>query len=683
MNKLIIVIPIIVLSIMACKHENNIGSKNDSTAFKWQIDRFADLSVLRYQVPEFEKLSVKQKTLVYYLHEAALCGRDILFDQNYRHNLCIRKTLESIYTNYKGNKKSEQWKQFESYLKRVWFSNGIHHHYSTDKFKPEFTEDYFKSLLSTLKDSDLPIQKGETRASFIDKLGTIMFASDVDHKRVNLNPEQDIIATSANNFYENVTQKEADEFYKNQLNQATNKELSFGLNSKLIKENGVITEHVYKLGGMYSKAIEKIVYWLEKAKTVAENEKQKETISYLITFYKTGDLQAFDNYNISWVEDTVSHIDFVNGFIEVYGDAAGRKATWESVVNFKDEEATKRTQIISDNAQWFENNSPVDPRFKKKQIKGISAKVITIATLGGDCYPSTPIGINLPNSMWIRQHYGSKSVSLENICYAYDKATVNSGSIEEFAFDKEQVQRSKRFGYISSNLHTDLHECLGHGSGKLLAGVKSESLKNYHSTIEEARADLFALYYMMSPKILELKLLPSIEAAKAEYDSYIRGGLMTQLKRIELGKNLEESHMRNRQLIAKWVFEKGQSDRVIEKVIKDHKTYFVIRDYGKLQQLFGELLKEIQRITSEGDFAAAQALVENYGVKVDPILHKEVLDRFEKLQLPSYRGFINPDFTPVYGKDSIITDVKVSYPDNYVEQMLNYSKNYSFLPVYN
>ena len=383
------------------------------------------------------------------------------------------------------------------------------------------------------------------------------------------------------------------------------------------------------------------------------------------------------------MEDTISHIDFVNGFIEVYGDAAGRKATWESVVNFKDEEATKRTEIISDNAQWFEDNSPVDARFKKKKIQGVSAKVITIATLGGDCYPSTPIGINLPNSMWIRQHYGSKSVSLENIVYAYDQATQNSGSVEEFAFDKDQIERSKKYGYVSSNLHTDLHECLGHGSGQLLPGIKSEHLKNYHSTIEEARADLFALYYMMSPKTYELKLLPSEDAAKAEYDGYIRGGLMTQLKRIELGKNIEESHMRNRQLIAKWVYEKGLPNKVIEKVVKEKKTYFVIRDYKKLQALFGDLLKEIQRITSEGDFNAAQALVENYGVKIDPVLHKEVLDRFAKLNLPSYRGFINPEYELVYGKDSVITDVKVSYPDNYVDQMLKYSKEYSFLPVKN
>jgi dipeptidyl-peptidase III len=683
MNKLILATLGMTFSVIACNHDTKKEIKENESEFAWQIDRFSDLAILRYQVPGFEQLTVKQKTLIFYLNQAALCGRDILFDQNYKHNLCIRKTLESIYLHYNGDKQAESWKQFEDYLKRVWFSNGIHHHYSTDKFKPEFSEDYFKSLLSQIKDADLPLQKDETRASFTDKIATLLFASEVDAKRVNLDSEQDIIASSANNFYENVTQKEADDYYKKQHDVAKNKELSFGLNSKLVKENGILKEQVYKVGGMYSPAIEKIVYWLSKAENFAENAKQKETIKQLIEFYKTGDLETFDKYNIAWVEDTISHIDFVNGFIEVYGDAAGRKATWESIVNFKDEEATKRTEIISANAQWFEDHSPVDPKFKKKTIKGVSAKVITIAMLGGDCYPSTPIGINLPNSSWIRKNYGSKSVSLENICYAYDQATVNSGSIEEFAFDKAQVERAKKYGYASSNLHTDLHECLGHGSGQLMPGVKTDDLKNYHSTIEEARADLFALYYMLSPKIYDLKLLPSIEAAKAEYDGYIRGGLMTQLKRIELGKNIEESHMRNRQLIAKWVYEKGKAENVIEKVVKKDKTYFVIRDYSKLNVLFGDLLKEIQRITSEGDFNAAKALVENYGVTVDINLHKEVLKRFEKLDLPSYRGFVNPDYTPVYGKDSAIVDVKITYPDNYVQQMLKYSKEYSFLPIKN
>lgn len=682
MNKIMIATSFMALTLLGCNQSKDSNNDDQQTGFEWQIDRFADMAIMRYQVPGFENLSLNQKLLVYYLHKAALCGRDILFDQNNKHNLAIRKTLEAVYTNYKGDKSTEEWKNFEIYLKQLWFANGIHHHYSTDKFSPKFSQEYFLKLIETLADNQLPLE-GEARKSFVETITTIVFNPKVDAKRVNLDPQTDILLSSANNFYEGVTQKEADEFYKNQLQNATNKELSFGLNSKLMKENGILKEHVYKEGGMYSAAIVKICYWLDKAKDVAENAKQKQTIEKLIAYYKTGDLQTFDEYNISWVEDTVSHIDFVNGFIEVYGDAAGRKATWESIVNFKDEEATKRTEIISDNAQWFEDNSPVDARFKKKKIKGISAKVITVATLGGDCFPTTPIGINLPNSMWIRQHYGSKSVSLENICYAYDKATVNSGSIDEFAFDDEQVDRYKKYGYVSSNLHTDLHECLGHGSGQLMQGIKSESLKNYHSTIEEARADLFALYYMMSPKTLELKLLPSEEAAKAEYDGYIRGGMMTQLKRVELGKNIEESHMRNRQLVAKWVYEKGQSQNIIEKIVKNKKTYFVIHDYKKLQSLFGDLLKEVQRITSEGDFVAAQTLVENYGVKVDPILHKEVLDRFEKLNLPSYRGFINPEYELIYGKDSSITDVKVLYPKNYVEQMLMYSKEYSFLPIRN
>jgi len=665
------------LSLIACKQ--NVNENSDNLNFAWQIDRFDDFAILRYQVPGFEELSLNQKLLVYYLSEAAVCGRDILFDQNNKHNLAIRKSLEAIYSNYTGDTTSNDWNQFVVYLKEIWFANGIHHHYSTDKFKPAFSKDFFVNQIGLLSEKQLPLKEGENRKLFTDNLCSVIFDSSIDSKRVNLDPATDILLSSANNFYDNVTQKEAEDFYAKQLNTSSNKDLSFGLNSKLVKENGQIKEYVYKEGGLYSDAIVKICYWLEKAAKVAENNMQKTTIEKLIAFYKTGDLQTFDEYNIAWVEDTISHIDFVNGFIEVYGDAAGRKATWESIVNFKDEEATKRTEIISANAQWFEDNSPVDNRFKKKTIKGVSAKVITIAMLGGDCYPSTPIGINLPNSSSIRKNHGSKSVSLENICYAYDKATVNSGSIEEFAFNKEQIDRVKKYGYISSNLHTDLHECLGHGSGQLLPGVKTDDLKNYHSTIEEARADLFALYYMMSPKVLELKLLPDVEAAKAEYDGYIRGGLMTQLKRIELGKNIEESHMRNRQLIAKWVYEKGKSENVIEKVKKDGKTYFVIRDYLKLTKLFGELLKEIQRITSEGDFNAAQKLVENYGVKVDLELHKEVLSRFEKLNLPSYRGFINPEYTLVYGKDSLVTDVKINYPDSYTNQMLKYSKDYSFL----
>ena len=683
MNKLILATTFMVLSLVACKQGEKKQSTEENSDFIWQIDRFADLEILRYQVPEFDKLSVKQKTLVYYLNQAALCGRDILFDQNYRHNLCIRKTLETIYTHYNGDKSSKSWKNFETYLKRIWFSNGIHHHYSTDKFQPEFSEGYFKQLLADISDKDLPIQKDETRAVFIDKITTILFDPEVDSKRVNLNPESDIIASSANNYYEDVSQEEADEFYHNQYEKSKNKNLSFGLNSKLIKEKGVVKEQVYKIGGLYSAAIEKIVYWLQKAQTVAENGKQKETIGHLIEYYKTGDLEQFDKYNIAWVEDTASKVDFVNGFIEVYGDAAGRKASWESIVNFRDEDATKRTTIISDNAQWFEDHSPIDSKYKKEKTKGVSAKVITIAMLGGDCYPATPIGINLPNSAWIRKMYGSKSVTLENICYAYDKATINSGALNEFAYNQQEIDRSRKYGYISSNLHTDLHECLGHGSGITMPNVKDDDLKNYYSTIEEARADLFALYYMMSSKVTDLKLLPTLEAAKAEYDSYIRNGLMTQLKRIELGKNLEEAHMRNRQLIAKWVYEKGKPSNVIQKITRDSKTYFVITDYKKLRTLFGALLKEIQRIKSEGDYTAARNLVENYGVIVDRKIHEEVIERYKKLNLPSYRGFLNPEYTPVYGKDSAIVDVKVTYPDNYVEQMLKYSKQYSFLPTYN
>jgi len=669
-HRIYFILSVGLLLITACKTNKKNSMNGDDKGFVWQVDRFADLSVLRYKVPGFEQLTLKQKELVYFLSLAAICGRDIIYDQNYKHNLCIRKTLEAIYQNYKGDKNTEEWKLFVDFLKQFWFANGMHQHYSTDKIQPHFSSEYFKMLLADIDDTKLPIQKQETRQVFIDKICTILFDPAVDNKRVNLNPNGDIIESSANNFYEDVNQSEVESFYAKKIADAKNKNQSFGLNSKLIKQNGVLQEQVYKVGDLYSASIEKIAYWLEKAAKVAENDNQKQTIESLISYYKTGNLETFDTYNINWVKDTVSKVDFINGFIEVYGDAVGRKGSWEAMVNFIDDEATKRTKIISENAQWFEDNSPIDSKYKKKKVKGISAKVITVAMLGGDSYPSTPIGINLPNANWIRKEYGSKSVTLENICYAYEKASENNGSIEEFAYNNDEVYRAKTYGYVASNMHTDLHECLGHGSGQLMPGVKDEDLKNYYSTLEEARADLFALYYIMSPKLLSLKVLPSPEAAKAEYDNYIRNGLMTQLKRIELGKNLEESHMRNRQLIAKWAYEKGLNDKVIEKVVKDGKTYFVIKDYKKLHTLFGQLLNIVQRIRSEGDFAAAKQLVETYGVVVDKNIHKEVLARFEKLDLPSFRGFINPDYMPVYDKDSNITDIHISYPNNYSEQML-------------
>lgn len=653
--------------------------KND---FKYLTEQFADLKILRYQVPAFDSLTVKQKELVYYLSEAALCGRDITWDQNYKHNLCIRRTLEAIFENYQGDKNSEDWKKFMVYTKRVWFSNGIHHHYSNDKFVPEFSKEYFAELINNSKDAKFPLEKGETIETLVKKLTPILFDRNVDAKRLSQDHGKDLILSSASNFYAEVNQKEAEMFYEKMIKKDDPHPISYGQNSKLVKENGKLIEKVYKSGGMYSQAIDQIIIWLGKAADVAENDKQKAHINKLIEYYKNGDLKTWDEYNVMWAKDTQSHIDYVNGFIEVYGDPMNMKSTWESVVNFKDIEATKRTQIISQNAQWFEDNSPIDPRFKKKEVKGVSAKVITVAQLGGECYPSTPIGINLPNADWIRKEHGSKSVTMDNITYSYDQASIGNGFLEEFAYSQEEIDLNKKWGHFSGNIHTDLHECLGHGSGQLLPGVSSEALKNYSSTLEEARADLFALYYMMDQKIVDLGIMPSLDAAKAEYNNYIRNGLMTQLVRIDLGKNIEESHMRNRQLIAKWCFEKGVKNKVIERKIKDSKTYFVINDYQKLRALFADLLKELQRLKSEGDLIAGKNLVENYAVKVDLELHKEVKARYEKLKLAPYGGFINPLFTPVMQGDMII-DVKVEYPDNFTEQMLYYSKKYSFLPTYN
>ncbi len=646
--------------------------------FQYQTEQFADIKILRYQVPKFEELSLKQKTLIYYLAEAARCGRDILYDQNNKHNLTIRKTLEAIVKTYTGEKNCIEYEQFITYAKRVWFSNGIHHHYSMDKFLPEFDEEFFGELLAETDVDALPMLQGETLEEFMMRLLPIIFDKDVAAKRVVLNPDVDIIATSANNYYEGVTQKEVEDFYANMDKGNPEQPISVGLNSKLVKENGKLVEKVWRVGEMYSPAIEKIVFYLEKALPFADSDLQRQSLEKLIQFYTTGDLHTFDEYSILWVQDIDAHVDVVNGFIEVYGDALALKASWESVVNFKDIEATKRTQIISDNAQWFEDNSPVDSRFKKDKVKGVSAKVITVAMLGGDCHPATPIGINLPNAEWIRKHHGSKSVTIDNITYAYHQSSLKSGMVEEFAYSNEEVERAKQHGYLGGNLHTDLHECLGHGSGQLLPGVGMDALKNYHSTLEEARADLFALYYMMDKKMVELGLMPTLDVAKAEYDGYIRNGLLTQLTRIEAGKDIEESHMRNRQLIAKWVLEKGADKAIITKEVKEGKTYFVINDYLALRQLFGDLLAEVQRIKSEGDFEAGKALVEQYGVKVDTDLHNEVLARFKQLNLAPYAGFINPDYELVEENGQII-DVKVSYPDDFMQQMLEYGEKYSFL----
>lgn len=657
--------------------------ENPTDNFNYSVEHFADLEILRYQVPGFEELTPQQKEMIYYLSQAAIEGRDILYDQNCKHNLCIRRTLEAIYENYQGDKNSADFKNMETYLKRVWFSNGIHHHYSGDKFVPEFSQEFFAEAVKSLDPKLLPLMEGETPEALIAKLTPVIFDPSTYAKRTNLAAGQDLLLTSACNYYEGVTQAEAEAFYGAMKNPNDRTPISYGLNSKLVKENGQLVEKTYKVGGLYSAALEKVVYWLEKAASVAENPQQKAVIEKLIEFNKTGDLKQFDEYCILWVSDHASQIDFVTGFTETYGDPLGLKASWEAVTNFKNIEATKRTEIISSNAQWFEDHSPIDAQYKKEEVKGVSAKVITAAMLGGDCYPATPIGINLPNSNWIRHDYGSKSVTIENITEAYDKSALGNGFAEEFMWSDVERERAKNFGSLTNNLHTDLHECLGHGSGKLLPGVDPDALKEHGSTIEETRADLFGLYYMGDPIMLELGLLPDAEAYKAEYYQFMMNGLMTQLTRIEPGKNIEESHMRNRQLIASWVMEKGAADKVVEFAQRDGKTYVVINDYEKLRNLFGALLKEIQHIKSTGNYEAAKQLVENYAVNVDPVLHKEVLARYERLNLAPYKGFINPVYTPVYDKNGKITDVTVSYTEGYAEQHLRYSKEFASLPTYN
>ncbi len=666
----------------------NPGNKNTTSPkqedFNYSVEKFADLEILRYQVPGFEELDLKQKELIYYLSQAALEGRDILFDQNCRYNLLIRRTLEAIYENYTGDKNSDDFKKFEVYLKRVWFSNGIHHHYGEEKFLPQFSETFFAECVKSIDTSKLPLKERETVDQLISELTPVMFDPTILSKKVMQDPHIDVIHSSANNYYgEGVTQKEVEAFYGNMKNPQDSTPVSYGLNSKLVKENGKLVDKVWKVGGLYSPALERIVGWLEKAATVAENDTQKRTIELLIEFYKTGDLKKFDEYAINWVQDVDSRVDFVNGFTESYGDPLGMKASWESIVNFKNMEATKRTIIIGDNAQWFENHSPVAEEFKKKEVKGVSAKVITNAIMGGDCYPATPIGINLPNANWIRKEYGSKSVTIENITDAYDKAARGNGFNEEFAWSDVERQSMKDYGFITDNMHTDLHECLGHGSGQLLPGVDPDALGIYGSTIEETRADLFGLYFIADKKMVDLGLLDNPEAYKAEYYKFMMNGLLTQLVRIEPGKTIEESHMRNRALIARWVLEKGQSEKVVELVQKENETYVVINDYSKLRTLFGNLLAEIQRVKSEGDFNGAKTLVENYAVKVDPTLHAEILERYKKLNLAPYKGFVNPVYELVKDNTGKIIDVKVTYKEGYVEQMLRYGKEYSSLPTYN
>ena len=662
------------------------GSKTttaEADKFDYIVEQFADLQILRYRVPGFENLSLQQKELVYYLTEAALQGRDILFDQNGKYNLRIRRTLEAVYTGYKGDKNTPDFKAMEVYLKRVWFSNGIHHHYGSEKFVPGFAPEFFKEAVLSVDASTLPLAEGQTAEQLCDELSPVIFDPTVMPKRVNQAAGEDLVLTSACNYYDGVTQKEAEDFYNAMKDPKDETPVSYGLNSRLVKENGKIQEKVWKVGGLYGQAIDKIVYWLKKAEGVAENPEQKAVIAELIKFYETGDLKTFDEYAILWVKDLNSLVDFVNGFTESYGDPLGMKASWESLVNFKDMEATHRTEIISGNAQWFEDHSPVDKQFKKDEVKGVSAKVITAAILAGDLYPATAIGINLPNSNWIRSHHGSKSVTIGNITDAYNKAAHGNGFNEEFVYSDAELQLIDKYADLTGELHTDLHECLGHGSGKLLPGVDPDALKAYGSTIEEARADLFGLYYVADSKLVELGLTPNADAYKAEYYTYLMNGLMTQLVRIEPGNNVEEAHMRNRQLIARWVFEKGVADKVVELVKKDGKTYVVVNDYEKLRALFGELLSEIQRIKSTGDYQGAHDLVENYAVKVDPALHAEVLERYKKLNLAPYKGFVNPKYEAVVDAAGKITDVKVTYDEGYAEQMLRYSKDYSNLPSIN
>ena len=655
----------------------------EAEKFDYTVEQFADLQILRYRVPGFEALSLKQKELVYYLTEAALQGRDILFDQNGKYNLTIRRMLEAVYTGYKGDKNTPDFKAMEVYLKRVWFSNGIHHHYGSEKFVPGFTPEFFRQAVQSVDAATLPLAEGQTVEQLCEEVFPVIFDPTVMPKRVNQAAGEDLVLTSACNYYDGVTQQEAEDFYNALKNPQDETPVSYGLNSRLVKEDGKIQEKVWKVGGLYGQALEKIVYWLKKAEGVAETPEQKAVIAKLMEFYETGDLKTFDEYAILWVKDLNSRIDFVNGFTESYGDPLGMKASWESLVNFKDLEATQRTELISGNAQWFEDHSPVDGQFKKEKVKGVSAKVITAAILAGDLYPATAIGINLPNANWIRSHHGSKSVTIGNITDAYNKAAHGNGFNEEFVYSDAELQLIDKYADVTDELHTDLHECLGHGSGKLLPGVDPDALKAYGSTIEEARADLFGLYYVADPKLVELGLTPSADAYKAQYYTYLMNGLMTQLVRIEPGNNVEEAHMRNRQLIARWVYEKGAAEKVVELVKKDGKTYVVINDYEKVRDLFGRLLAEIQRIKSTGDYAGAHDLVEAYAVKVDPALHAEVLERYKKLNLAPYKGFVNPKYEAVTDADGTITDVTVTYDEGYAEQMLRYSKDYSTLPSVN
>ncbi len=654
------------LFVSSCQNDPK-GVKEEP--FKYLVDEFADIKIIRYQIPDWDSLSFMQKEYIYHLSEAAKSGRDIFWDQNFKYGLKIRKVLETILDKYTGDKNSEDYNNFLIYAKRVFFSNGIHHHYAEDKIIPGCNQKFL---------ADMMLQTGQDSLS--SEILPILYDPLLYPQRKNLTNQGDLLLGSAVNFYDGVDKKEAETFYANMENPNDMEPVSYGLNSKLIKKNGKIYEDVYKVGGLYDPAIEKIIYHLEKAAAVAENEAQKKYIALLIKYYKTGDLKVWDAYNIAWVKETDSQVDFINGFIENYNDPLGMKATWESMVNIKDTEASKRTQIISENAQWFEDNSPVDAQYKKREVKGVSAKVISAVQLGGDCYPVSPLGINLPNADWIRKEHGSKSVTVANITEAYAKAAEESpkSMTNEFSWDEAEIALIKNYGTLTGNLHTDLHECLGHGSGQLREGTSPNALKEYSSTLEESRADLFALYYLADPKLVELGLIPDADAYKSEYISYIRNGIFTQFVRIDLGKTVTQAHMQGRKMISEWCYEKGKAENVIEKKVRDGKTYFVINDYQKLRFLFGELLKELQRIKSEGDYNAGKNLITTYGINIDPILHKELKERYAALNLKPYGGFINPEIVPVK-KDGKVIDYKVEYPTDFLQQMRDYGKRYNFL----
>ena len=663
--------------------EVNQANSNDSSDFKYTADQFADLKLIRYQIPGFEELDVKKKELLYYLYEAALAGRDIMYNQNYRHNLQIRKTLEAIIKNEEArNGNAKELEKLMVYTKRVWFSNGIHHHYSNQKFEPEFSRAYFEKAIGEIDAENLPLKEGQTKKDLMATLGEAIFNPDVDAKKVNLTDGEDLVATSAVNFYSpDLTQAEVEEYYAN-LDKVEGNQPEYGLNTRLVKKDGKVVAETMMVGGLYSEAIEKIVFWLEKAVPLAENAQQKQTFESLITYYKTGNVEDWDKYNLNWIKDVDSRTDVVNGFIEVYNDPLGKKGSFESVVSFKDMEATKRIEAVSKEAQWFEDNSPLMEEHKKPNVTGIIGKVITVVVEAGDASPSTPIGINLPNNGWVRE-VGSKSVSLGNIVHAYEMSSKEGkSSLTEFAWDEAEIERSKKYGGIADLLHTDLHEVIGHASGRINKGVgtTSETLKSYASTLEEGRADLVALYYLHDQKLVDMGLIESLDAGKTAYDDYIKNGMMLQLKRLKIGDVVEEAHMRNRQMIAKWAFETGAKDSVIVKKMRDGKTFFVINDYEKLKEIFGMQLRELQRIKSEGDYEAGKKLVETYAVQVDPDLHAEVLKRYESLGIAAYGGFINPKLVPVMEGDSIV-DVKVEYPESFREQMMYYGENYSFLPV--